>query len=238
MSKLRLVSFFLMILMLLTTIVGCTCAPSDSEWHLQNYVMDYEFIGGVTKEISFAYVSVTYPFMYIKTQETGVHFNKDGTFDLVTWDGEKLSGTYTTTDRTGSSSSFIMNFDNGEVALGETAKIMGVYFLNFTFRDVIYNFDSVTELVGYGVNHVIYEIRMSDNLPVEKCNITKSEQGFVLNFADGESITLTSESAVYAARITSKDEFIELDEILEGECLAQYVSKLDYAVIYYVEPVE
>lgn len=237
MNKLRLVSLFLVMLTLLS-IIGCAATPSDSEWHLQNYVMDYEFIGGVTKEIPFAYISVTYPFMYIRTMETGVCFNKDGTFDLVTWDGEKISGTYTIAESTGSSSSFTMNFDNGEIAHGQTSKIMGVYFLSFTFRDVLYNFDSVTELANYGVNNVIYEIRTSDNLPIERCNVTKSEQGFVLNFEDGDPITLSAESAVYAARITAKNEFIELDEILEGECLAQYVSELNYAVIYYVEPME
>ena len=235
-ARIALILTVSMLFLLLAT--GCRCVPSSKEWHFQNYKMEYTFIGGVKKTAVFADVSVHYPLTAAYPDKTKIVFFEDGRVVFNTWDGEELKGTFTYEHEKRNYTHFTINFENGEVANGDSGTYAGMSFLNFTFRGVLYNFADKEREFSHSINNVIYDLRTSEKLTLKKYNVMNNNGAFSLVDLDGNTVHVTSSTAVFAARITSDNNYVPLDQILEGECLAEYIAELEYLIIYYIEPMD
>ncbi len=214
---------------------SCGVKPEETTWYLQGYKKTVTFIGGVEREVNFAKPTVEYPFTEASNEKTNITFTADGKVVFMTDMGERLEGTYAEGEGGGLYDSYIVTFETGETAQMDFTKLMGMKFLNFTFRDVLYYFIDENQLTPATVDSVVYDIRNKENISAKKCTVTKTEGGYRLAFEDS-TIDVQSATAVFACRIDANDNFYKLDEVIEGECLACFVEEADYLVIYYVEP--
>ena len=236
MKLVRIVLLTLAMLLLLGVFASCTCVPSSVEWHLKNYNMDMEFIGGVVKTVTFSEISVAYPFAGINTKDTSIKFYDDGRVRFVTWDGEELNGTYTYKHEGSNYTKFTIEFDNGEKIDGDSASYFGSEYITFIFRNIVYNFTGKLDRVDYELKHVIQALRTGNGDTTYECTVSKVDEGYKLTFIGGAEVIINSESVVFAAHIDENDNFTVLDEIKEGECRAQYIEEVNYTILYYIDP--
>ena len=231
----RIILIFLVLATILLCTVSCGVKPEENTWYLQGYKKSVTFIGGIERDVNFAEPSVEFPFTEASNDKTNITFSADGKVNFMTDMGEKLEGTYVEGEGGGLYDSYIVTFETGETVKMDFTKFMGMKFLNFTFRDVLYYFCDENQLTPATVDSVVYEIRNKENIAAKKCTISKTESGYKLAFEE-KTLEIENSTAIFACRIDSMDNFYKLNEVIEGECLACFVEEADYLVIYYVEP--
>lgn len=237
----RKISFALIIILLLGALFcfsGCHCEPSEVDWLLQSYVLDYEFVGGVHRKIGFASASVPFSFVSADFENTYIRFSKDGNVELSTNEGERLYGTYTT-ENVGNYTTFHAVFQNGEELDGDVMKsLIGGDQLVFTFRDISYTFGT-EKREQTNMDDIIATVRSGEATGLYEASVAVTDDGgYEIVYSENYTYSVDEETAIYAVRINSDGSYEELHEIYEGAALSTYNETANYVVIYYVENLE
>ncbi len=233
----RIALLFLAMLLLLSVMTSCRCVPSDVEWHLQFYKADFTFIGGVVRTVNFSISSVSYPFAKAEKRVINVDFNDDGSVSFTTRDGETLNGTYTYEHQGSNYTKFTVTFENGEVATGDSGSYFGSSFMNFNFRGVSYSFIDKDYLTEENESYVVHQIRNGDAKNLSEATVKSGDEGYSVEFKGGDTVTISADTAVFAAHIDANNKYTALDEIRLGSCYAEYIEELDYLILYYIDPI-
>lgn len=234
MRRIRLVSLFMVMLMLLVTLSACHCEPSSEEWHLYSYVKKTQFIGGVERDMGFSTASVAYPFCNADFNKTKISFSS-GNVHFSTWEGEALEGTYTY-EHIGNYTRVYMSFSNGETAEGDAMKgFWGESRLVFKFRDVQYTFSDNKIEAKQTLEEIVKTVKDGKTKVLHPATVSKTEGGYNVRFSEIVSYFAAEDTAVYAIKIASDGSYSVLEEILEGEVLSTYNEDANYVVLYYVE---
>lgn len=236
MKKIKNTSLILLLCVMLgalACLTGCHCEPASVEWRLQNYLVDYEFVGGVHRRIGFATASVPFPFVSADFENTYIRFTEDGEIEFSTNEGERLYGTYTW-ENVGNYTTFHATFTNGEVLDGDAMSSIDGDKLAFTFRGITYAFG--TEVYEQtSMDDIIEQVRTGNASGLYEATVARTEDGYSILYPDDYTYTVSEETAIYAVRINSDGSYEELHELTEGAVLSTYNETVNYIVIYYLD---
>ena len=237
MKNLRILIFVLLTFAFMLLLTGCAevCNPSEQTWDFVCYTKDAEFIGGVTRSVSYDGSDLMFPFA--TPEECNITFYDDGKVSFKTCDGEQLEGIFSYEHKKKGGTDFTIEFNNGEIANGNCINIfMGGAELTLTFRDVKYSFNTNRgKIYNLSKSDFISRVRGETYSDLIDATITKDEEGYIVDWGDGGYL-ITPETAVYAMLLDESNTFTVLDEIQEGECRIMYLDKKDIITLYYVEP--
>ena len=235
MKKIRLISLFCAMLILLMTATSCRCVPSSEEWHLFSYVKDVEFIGGVTRQFGFSTASAAYPFVNADFSTTKISFSDNGEMSFCTWDGEALNGTYTY-EHIGNYTRIYIALENGEsIEADAISDMQKKGRLVFNFRDVKYTFTDEKIEPAESMDDIIRSVKEGNADGLHPASVKKGDEGYEVWFSEMLYYPIDAETAVYAIGIAKDGSYTVLNEISEGEVLSTYDKKADYIILYYIE---
>ncbi len=235
MKKVRPILLFFVLFTFAFLLSGCRCYPGKHDWEIVHYTKGVEFIGGITREVTYNGASFLFPFAVPSSEETYITFTEDGKVSFKPCDGEFLEGTYTIKHNGFSSTDFTLTFENGEKAEGNGASYMmsGTH-IEFSFRGITYRFEPYAD--GHSTqDDIVWELRNGNDGTLKTATVTKSETGFTVSFSN-DSYSIVNETAVCAMLLDTNDMLIPLGEVREGECLAVIDAEQDIVTLYYIEP--
>ena len=238
MKLIKIASFLIALLLVMTVMSGCRLAPTSETWYLSSYVKTVSFIGGVERNFGFALASDVYPFAYADLSSVSINFEDDGTVDFIAWDGEHVRGIFTY-EHVGNYTNVYMTFDNGERAEGSSIKkLSGEKYLIFDYKDVNYTFTTFSRGKSLTLDEIVESVRNGESESLYEVTVTKQEDMFVAQFSEMISYNIASDTAAYAIEIHSDGTYTVLDALKEGKALSTYNESANYIVLYYIENVE
>jgi len=231
MKKLRKFALPLLMVLLAALLSGCKLEPAAETWHLQGYIKNTAFMGGVEREVVYGNATVEYPFAGASAEKTNIAFTADGKVQFSTCDGEKLEGTYTMEPV------FTLLFDNGEKAEGKCSKTMlGGSRMEFVFRGVCYYFSPREPREFRGQAELLQNLRVENNPHLCDAKVEIEGDAITVTYRGGAVWHVTENTAVYAMHLDKNNVLTPLDSLREGKCRMAYVKQDDYMVLYYMEP--
>ena len=235
MKTIKFILLSLVLLTLLMVMTGCRCEPSTETWYFYSYKKPVTFIGGVEYVFGHSDASHAYPFVGAECEDTGISFSADGRVVFITYNGERLEGTYTFEHQGYNYTNFTVIFDNGESFVGDAANYFGKKQMKFTFRDIDYTFGTEDERSNTTMDDIIADIYAGNLSYLDEGTITKTEQGYEVKFTELSIVNIDEKSLVYAIQINSDGSYEILDEIREGKAYATSNTSVNYIVLYYIE---
>lgn len=230
MKKLRIWLLVLSVLTFGMLLSGCKVDPAKEEWHLQGYIKNTAFMGGVEREIIYGNATVEYPYAGVSSEKTNITFTEDGKVRFSTCDGEILEGTYAFDPV------FNLTFSNGEKAEGKcSATLLGGSRMEFVFRDVTYYFSPNETRQFRGEAELIKDLRWDTNPYLCDANVEIDGEAITVTYKGGAVWQVTDTTAVYAMHLNEGNQLIPLDTLREGKCRMAYVKQEDYFVLYYID---
>jgi hypothetical protein len=231
MKKLRIWLLALTVLAFGMLLSGCKVDPAKEEWHLQGYIKNTAFMGGVEREIIYGNATVEYPYAGVSSEKTNIAFTEDGKVRFSTCDGEILEGTYAFDPV------FNLTFSNGEKAEGKcSTTLLGGSRMEFVFRGVTYYFSPNETRQFRGEAELIKDLRWDTNPYLCDANVEIDGEAITVTYKGGAVWQVTDTTAVYAMHLNEGNQLIPLDTLREGKCRMAYVKQEDYFVLYYIEP--
>lgn len=238
MKLIKIASFLIALLLLISVMSGCRLAPTSETWYLSSYKKPISFIGGVERNFGFALASDVYPFAYADLSSVTINFTADGNVDFVAWDGEHASGTFTY-EHVGNYTNVYMNFDNGEKVEGSSIKkLSGEKYLVFVYKDVTYTFTTYLRGVSLTLDEIVEIVKNGESESLYEATVTKQEDMFVAQFSEMISYKIAADTAAYAIEIHADGTYTVLDALKEGKVLSTYNESANYIVLYYIEDAE
>ena len=231
----RITAFVILTILILTLFSGCRLVPTEEQWYLSSCKMNMVFMGGVEREFGFAQANEIYPFARADFSSISISFTTDGGVSFVSWNGEKMSGTFTY-EHTGNYTKVYMTFDNGVSITGDCMEMLnGEKYLVFSYKDIYYTFTPIQRLASLTLDEIVAMVRNGETETLHEVEVTKGEDMFVAKFSEMISYNIASDTATYAIALHADGSYTVLDELREGKALSSYNESKNYIVLYYIE---
>lgn len=256
MKKFKLISIFLLLIIVTTALTSCPIAPHAFEWDLYSITKDVTYINGNTLSTQILQGVAYYNPNGIHSQMTYIEFFEDGTLIFKPLDENELKGTYKCKNNGIQNTTVYITLENGEEieALGVGAYYEDVLYIEY--HNTKYKFSSSLGSMDICEDEKEYQEQLrafAENLRyaeenqkysyIRKAAVVFDENGGATLISDDEGteeIDLYSKNlGVIAIRLTDNNEIMYLDSIEAGECYYYgtfSTERTSYINLFYLDP--
>ena len=253
MKKFKLISIFLLLIIVTTALTSCPIAPHAFEWDLYSITKDVTYINGNTLSTQLLQGVAYYNPNGIHSKMTYIDFFEDGTLIFKPLGENELKGTYKCKNNGIQNTTVYITLENGEKieALGVGAYYEDVLYIEY--HNTKYKFSSNLGSIDICEDEEEYNEQLrelAENLryfeenqkysPVRKATVVFDENGGAKLITEHEEIDLYSKNlGVIAIRLTDNNEIIHLNSIEAGECYYYgtfSAERTSYISLFYLDP--